>query len=121
MPPISTDHILTEYDPDDIVDLATYDRDYTPPPTADPASDHELTTDTYTDTDDSDDDTDNDLGHHPNFDENHSVALLATRPVPPTNATEERPTNIIPATIAPIPKHIENAERTEPTLVPIEN
>jgi Reverse transcriptase (RNA-dependent DNA polymerase) len=129
MPPISTDHILTEYDPDDIVDIATYDRDYTPPPTADPASDHDLTTDAYTDTDDSADDTDDDLGHHPDFDDDHSVALLTTRPVPPTIATEERTNTILPATVPPTLAHIENVpveneERTtivENENVPVEN
>jgi Reverse transcriptase (RNA-dependent DNA polymerase) len=69
MPLIDDAPMLPEYDPDALVDAAAYDRDYTPPPAADPASDHHLTTDAYTDSSDDDSSATDDVGHHPDFDD----------------------------------------------------
>jgi hypothetical protein len=84
MPLVDTRHMISEYDPDDLVDESYYDKDYVPPPTVDPDSDHHLTTDAYTDTDesshdDSDDDDDHDdEGHHSDYDDEQFHPTLLT-------------------------------------------
>jgi Reverse transcriptase (RNA-dependent DNA polymerase) len=105
MPPVETTPILTEYDPDDIVDPSIYDRDYTPPIHSDNESDHHLTTDAYTD--DSDSDSDDDNGHHPDFDD----AL----PDPPQNEERDPVQNEERATVPPL---FLNQERILPVPPP---
>jgi hypothetical protein len=96
MPPVDHNNILPEYDPDAIVDPATYDRDYQPPGNPDPDSDHALTTDAYNDdSTDDDDDTIDDLGHHPDFDDDTPDA--AVLPPVPIVEIEERPATVNPA------------------------
>jgi hypothetical protein len=90
MPPIDKGHLLTEYDPDHIVDINTYDRDYVPPAQL-PASDDILTSDAYTDDSDADDDSTDDRGHHPDFDDASPVVPLATDLPPPDLVVAERP------------------------------
>ena len=114
MPLVSVGHTLTEYDPDVIVDLAEYDRNYVPPTTPNPPSDHDLTSDAYTD--DSDDD-DDDIGHHPDFDD---TIPPFTHTTPDDDVAEERTIgNTEVETIeneVETTEHetIENEERTEP-------
>ena len=55
MPAVDHDNMISEYDPDEIVDDSAYDKDYQLPNTPERDSDHELTTDAYTDSDDSGD------------------------------------------------------------------
>jgi hypothetical protein len=104
MPPVDTGHPLAEYDPDVVVDISTYDRDFVPPKTPDAAMDHHLTSDAYTDTlDDDDSDVDDDVGHHPDFDD-------ATPPtVDRTGATSS--TDVATIFLE------ENEERTDPVVV----
>jgi hypothetical protein len=86
MPPVDRGHPLPEYDPDNIVDIDTYDRNYAPPKTPPSATDDVLTSDAYTDTSDDDDDTsdaddaDDDMGHHPDL-------ATTTPPTPPHGST----------------------------------
>jgi hypothetical protein len=80
MPPVDHEGSIIEYDPDELVDESAYDRNYQPP-LAEPAEDHQMTTDAYTSESDFDDDAD-DIGHHDNFD---SV------PPPPTPNEERSP------------------------------
>ena len=83
MPLVSVGHTLTEYDPDVIVDMAEYDRNYVPPNIPNHPSDHDLTSDAYTvDLDDDDDDN----GHH--FDFNDTIPPF-THTTPDDDAAEE--------------------------------
>jgi hypothetical protein len=52
MPLISNDHMVHEYDPDDVVDESSFDRNYQP--ASDHESDHNLTSNAYTDSAESD-------------------------------------------------------------------
>ena len=73
MPEVDHGNMISEYDPDEIVDESAYDRDYQLPNSPERDSDHELTTDAYTDSegsDDSDSDEENDdVGHHAAYDD----------------------------------------------------
>jgi Reverse transcriptase (RNA-dependent DNA polymerase) len=130
MPPIEKGHLLTEYDPDHIVDLESYDRTYVPPKPN--ITDDILTSDAYTDDsddqDDDDDDNDDDAddsGHHPDFDDASSIVPIVTVLPPLAPVGEERnhtriephePHNIN-STAPPTPTEcialIENEERVE--------
>jgi hypothetical protein len=115
MPRVDTKHSLPEYDPDAVVDISTYDRDFIPVNAPDPESDHALTSDAYTDTSDDDDsDYDDDVGHHPDFDDAvvPRVATTTMNDAPSSTNTdhsvvekEERTTLITP--------RVENEDRTE--------
>jgi hypothetical protein len=116
MPPVNTDPILTEYDPDAQVDPSEYDRNYAPPTDPDHASDHDLPSDEYTDT--SDDDFDDDNGHHPDFDDAVPFANHTTRSGRVIRAAEEHPhsnsTTIVET------ETVENEERRATTIVETE-
>jgi Reverse transcriptase (RNA-dependent DNA polymerase) len=119
MPLVDSDHTLTEYDPDEIVDLSAYDRTYVPPTVPGPASDHDLTTDAYTDTSDDDasastSDTDDDRGHHPDFDDDLPIAPLVIRPDPLAPAPEERLRSNEPLIADHTIDNIDNTDTVQP-------
>jgi hypothetical protein len=63
IPLVDNCHMISEYNPDEVVDESSYDKDYALPTNDEPDSDHHLTTDAYTDSEDSssDDSDDEDL------------------------------------------------------------
>jgi Reverse transcriptase (RNA-dependent DNA polymerase) len=113
MPLIDDAPMLHEYDPDALVDDAAYDRDYAPP-AADPASDHDLTTDAYTDSSDDDSSAADDTGHHPDFDD--APFPPPVDPVPPPVASLPS----APAVERPVPSQPDSQPDTTTTPQPVQ-
>jgi hypothetical protein len=65
MPLVDRWCMLTESNPDEVVDESTYDKTYAPPETPDPQSDHDLTDGEYDDETDDDNDPDDDVDNNP--------------------------------------------------------
>jgi hypothetical protein len=114
MPLVDTPTLLTEYDPEEIIDPTTYDRNYQPPNTPDPHSDHSLTSNAYTDkdSDTDDDDLDDDLGHHPDFDDITNEERTQLIPVENEERTDITPDNTHIETEAQPAQPVNNEERT---------
>jgi hypothetical protein len=116
MPLVDTDTMLTEYDPDTVVDDDEYDRTYLPPTGPDRESDHDLTSDAYTTESDSDGEFD-DEGHHGSYDDEPAIT---TSSQPPQNEERLAPTMpSAPATTPSLPPSVilpqppQNGERLD--------